>query len=592
MLNQSNCIYEIRYDFDLDGKTLEVPENCILKFEGGSLGNGRMTGNKTDICASLYMIFKNIRFANKWVITRIYPQWFGALADGNHDDTEAIQEAVDFQSVLANAYTLSNSYTGGSTYTTSIPCVFFTQGTYKVDKINVYSYVYLDGNNALIKSDNTNDFVLGSVERKFTNIAGWRCEIRNLIFSCKKAIMLNSRTESTNLDQGFARIDHCQFFGVDEICDVDLQSVLFIVTNCVLSKLKKLTVRSCDRFILSNNWIYSASNSIADYESFFYLFSAQSVIENNLFVPSYQEAKKEIAWFEVQNNRYSIFTGNRFGGEPGSLSLVNCKGENPFRYGYGTDSNLIIQNNQIYTTNGANTSCIIRIFNDFVRNIDVSGNTGCIDTSYLLLPSSTFDYQNKLKELSDKSNLCDLKFNLGANNFNFSRENLISNNEISMIFKSEFGKIVRSRNIEIFFEEKDGKKILTIPASLLGLSFKYTSLYRVKFKFDCALIKNGFCQHISNYIHLYNYFNEDTDQAQIIKVGFTNNIFEKLNVNGVSLINVWMKYNDDKGWCESTYASATNFQRLTHLGIEFDTDADKILDFSIEKMSFSSTVTL
>ena len=40
MLNQSNCIYEIRYDFDLDGKTLEVPENCTLKFEGGSLNNG------------------------------------------------------------------------------------------------------------------------------------------------------------------------------------------------------------------------------------------------------------------------------------------------------------------------------------------------------------------------------------------------------------------------------------------------------------------------------------------------------------------------------------------------------------------------
>ena len=45
MLNQSNCIYEIRYDFDLDGKTLEVPENCTLKFEGGSIGNGALVGN-------------------------------------------------------------------------------------------------------------------------------------------------------------------------------------------------------------------------------------------------------------------------------------------------------------------------------------------------------------------------------------------------------------------------------------------------------------------------------------------------------------------------------------------------------------------
>lgn len=35
MINQPNTIYEIKYDFDLDGKTLEVPENCTLKFEGG-----------------------------------------------------------------------------------------------------------------------------------------------------------------------------------------------------------------------------------------------------------------------------------------------------------------------------------------------------------------------------------------------------------------------------------------------------------------------------------------------------------------------------------------------------------------------------
>ena len=52
MLNQSNCIYEIRYDFDLDGKTIEVPENCTLKFEGGSLSNGTIYANKTDIINS------------------------------------------------------------------------------------------------------------------------------------------------------------------------------------------------------------------------------------------------------------------------------------------------------------------------------------------------------------------------------------------------------------------------------------------------------------------------------------------------------------------------------------------------------------
>ena len=57
MINQPNVIYEIRYDFDLNGKTLELPENCTLKFEGGSIGNGNIIGNNTSILAALTRIF-------------------------------------------------------------------------------------------------------------------------------------------------------------------------------------------------------------------------------------------------------------------------------------------------------------------------------------------------------------------------------------------------------------------------------------------------------------------------------------------------------------------------------------------------------
>ena len=43
MLSEENTIYEIRYDFDLDGETVTIPENCILKFDGGSLKNGTVS---------------------------------------------------------------------------------------------------------------------------------------------------------------------------------------------------------------------------------------------------------------------------------------------------------------------------------------------------------------------------------------------------------------------------------------------------------------------------------------------------------------------------------------------------------------------
>lgn len=38
----SNSIFEIRYDFDLNGQTIILPENTILKFNGGKLFNGKI----------------------------------------------------------------------------------------------------------------------------------------------------------------------------------------------------------------------------------------------------------------------------------------------------------------------------------------------------------------------------------------------------------------------------------------------------------------------------------------------------------------------------------------------------------------------
>jgi hypothetical protein len=48
-VTKANTIYEIRYGFDLGGGTVEIPENCTLKFNGGSLCNGTLTLNYTGL---------------------------------------------------------------------------------------------------------------------------------------------------------------------------------------------------------------------------------------------------------------------------------------------------------------------------------------------------------------------------------------------------------------------------------------------------------------------------------------------------------------------------------------------------------------
>ena len=49
-IDSPNTIYEVRYPFDLNSSTLEMPENCVLKFNGGSIRNGRVLSKGTQYC--------------------------------------------------------------------------------------------------------------------------------------------------------------------------------------------------------------------------------------------------------------------------------------------------------------------------------------------------------------------------------------------------------------------------------------------------------------------------------------------------------------------------------------------------------------
>lgn len=48
-INKTDTIYEIRYDFNLDGKTITIPKNCILYFTSGKFYNGSINMDNTII---------------------------------------------------------------------------------------------------------------------------------------------------------------------------------------------------------------------------------------------------------------------------------------------------------------------------------------------------------------------------------------------------------------------------------------------------------------------------------------------------------------------------------------------------------------
>lgn len=84
-LVDSNTIYEIRYDFDLGGESVTVPENCVLDFRGGSFTNGEIVGQETKVLANS-IVLKDVVVGGSYANTTVHSMWVK-----NATDTETLR---------------------------------------------------------------------------------------------------------------------------------------------------------------------------------------------------------------------------------------------------------------------------------------------------------------------------------------------------------------------------------------------------------------------------------------------------------------------------------------------------------------------
>lgn len=86
MINKSNTIYIIQYDFIL-GENITVPDNCVLEFDGGSLSNGNIVFNNTKLIGEIQILCS---ISGTVKNNYISPHYFGLYYNDNTKGTENV----------------------------------------------------------------------------------------------------------------------------------------------------------------------------------------------------------------------------------------------------------------------------------------------------------------------------------------------------------------------------------------------------------------------------------------------------------------------------------------------------------------------
>lgn len=97
MMSEDNTIYVIQYDYDLNdpngNSPIQIPANSVLKFDGGSIDNGKLVLNNASIESSKPCFGDNIQIEGK-ILQEASPEWFTG------SDAQKIEKAIkNFKSV-------------------------------------------------------------------------------------------------------------------------------------------------------------------------------------------------------------------------------------------------------------------------------------------------------------------------------------------------------------------------------------------------------------------------------------------------------------------------------------------------------------
>lgn len=129
VINNQKTRYIVQYDYDLNASIINIPDDCVLDFQGGSFKNGVLSFSKPCTINADRQIFNGVTLQSDSVFcdTDINPAWFGVKGDGITDDTEAIKYMLSFCKNIKNKV---HEVRNGADYSPRI--VFKKRAYYKI----------------------------------------------------------------------------------------------------------------------------------------------------------------------------------------------------------------------------------------------------------------------------------------------------------------------------------------------------------------------------------------------------------------------------------------------------------------------------
>jgi len=366
----TNTIYEIRYDFDLDSASVAIPDGCALKFVGGSLSNGTLTGADTRVDAGDVPVFHSIVFGGSFY-GALNACWVGASANDDSYDNSAVLQSFF------------------SSYSSVFKTIFFPRGTYwfktSVTLLSDVRFLTIDGCGSIfavnISTDDTS-FIELNIGEYF--------KIQNVDISNRRQTSSNSISKNTAL-----YLKGTQYFSISDVNIWNFEygakienvyyggfygqvsfrynrvGIIFIGYECNTVEVTNVEFKPCSLSSKSAVCPQESGESDADYE----LRSARVAVDFHCKTAGVNLSGCVIEGFDY-GIRYNYQARSTAGLEPCQAAIENCYFEDNVVYNIYVGSGYVINpdnlaNRLTYTPFYCRvSSCVFRYnTNVYFRNV-------------------------------------------------------------------------------------------------------------------------------------------------------------------------------------------------------------------------------